>query len=130
MAFFGAPVEQPDHAARAVRAAIEIQNSLKKWNAERREQGLSEVIARIGINSGPVVVGDIGSKKRVDYTVLGTTVNVASRLESVSPPRGIVIGDRTFQLLAGAVPTQPLGQLQLKGLQQKITAYKVLFEEA
>jgi adenylate cyclase len=129
MAFFGAPVEQSDHAVRAVRAAVDIQKALRAWNAERKAEGLSEVIARIGINSGPVVVGDIGSKKRVDYTVLGTTVNVASRLESVAPPHGIVIGDRTFQLLQGAIPTQPLGQLSLKGLQQKITAYKVLFDE-
>ena len=62
MAFFGAPMAQPDHARRAVRAAIEIQRELKAWNAERRAKGLAEAHARIAINSGPVVVGDIGSQ--------------------------------------------------------------------
>jgi adenylate cyclase len=88
MAFFGAPVPQPDHARRAVQAAVEIQRRLAEWSGRRREQGLSAFSARVAVNSGPVVVGDIGSRRRVDYTVLGNTVNVAARLEAfVARPR-------------------------------------------
>jgi adenylate cyclase len=125
MAFFGAPVAQPDHALRAVRAALEIQERLGAWNAQREAEGLPGFKARVALNSGPVVVGDIGSARRVDYTVLGNAVNVASRLEGIAPPDEIVIGPETHRLLAGAVPTEPLGELQLKGLQQKIQAYRV-----
>ncbi len=128
MAFFGAPMAQPDHALRGVRAAIEIQQALREWNLDREKRGLKVVKARIALNSGPVVVGDIGSNRRVDYTVLGNTVNVAARLEeSVAPAGEIAIGAETYRLLAGAVPTEPLGDFQLKGLEQKITAYRVLF---
>ena len=104
MAFFGAPVAQPDHALRAVRAALEIQARLAAWNARRVAEGLPGFKARVALNSGPVVVGDIGSARRVDYTVLGNTVNVASRLEGVAPPDEIVIGSETHRLLGAASP--------------------------
>jgi adenylate cyclase len=126
MAFFGAPVAQPDHALRAVRAAVEIQEGLAAWNARRAAEGLPGFKVRIGVNSGPVVVGDIGSSRRVDYTVLGNTVNVAARLEAlVAQPNEVVIGPETHRLLNGTIDTEPLGELQLKGLQQRIRAYRV-----
>ncbi|RMH20946.1 MAG: FHA domain-containing protein [Acidobacteria bacterium] len=129
MAFFGAPMAQSDHARRAVAAAVRIQRELRTWNAERRRRQLPAFEIRIGINSGPVVVGDIGSKRRVDYTVLGNTVNVASRLEaSVARPGEVVIGAETHRLLAGAFPAAPLGEIQVKGLSQPITAYRVALE--
>ncbi|HTG35969.1 MAG TPA: adenylate/guanylate cyclase domain-containing protein [Thermoanaerobaculia bacterium] len=126
MAFFGAPVAQDDHALRAVRAAVEIQEGLAVWNAGREAEGLPGFKARVALNSGPVVVGDIGSARRVDYTVLGNTVNVASRLEGATPPGEVVIGPETNRLLGGAIPTEPFGELQLKGLQQRIPAYRVV----
>src|SRR6202521_5496853 len=126
MAFFGAPMPQPDHAERAVRAAVAIQHSLQVWNADRAAQGLPGFAARVALNSGPVVVGDIGSARRVDYTVLGNTVNVAARLEAlVARPGEVVLGPETYRLLAGVIPTEPLGEFQLKGLQQKIIAHRV-----
>lgn len=126
MAFFGAPVAQPDHAVRATRAAVEIQEGLDAWNAELAARGLRGFAARVALNSGPVVVGDIGSARRVDYTVLGNTVNVAARLEAyVARPGDVVLGPETHRLLNGAIPTEPLGEFTLKGLQQKITAYRV-----
>jgi adenylate cyclase len=127
MAFFGAPMPQPDHALRAVRAAVRIREALDDWNAERRSRGLPEIAVRIGINSGPVVVGDIGSNRRVDYTVLGNTVNVASRIEEgVARPGDIVVGDDTHRQLGGEIPTQPLGEVQLKGLSRKISVHRVV----
>lgn len=127
MAFFGAPVAQPDHALRAVRAALEIQDGLDVWSAGRAAEGLPGFKARVAVNSGPVVVGDIGSARRVDYTVLGNTVNVAARLEAlVAQPGDVVLGPETQRLLNGALPTEPLGELQLKGLQQKISAHRLV----
>ncbi|HBL29280.1 MAG TPA: hypothetical protein DD490_20810 [Acidobacteria bacterium] len=127
MAFFGAPVAQDDHALRAVRAAVEIQQGLTAWSAGREARGLPGFAARVALNSGPVVVGDIGSDRRVDYTVLGNTVNVAARLEAhAAKPGDVVIGPETWRLLNGAFATEPLGELQLKGLQQKIQAYRVV----
>jgi len=127
MAFFGAPVPQEDHALRAVRAAVEIQEGLAAWTAERAAQGLPGFNARVALNSGPVVVGDIGSARRVDYTVLGNTVNVAARLEAfVARPGDVILGPETHRLLNGALPTEPLGDIQLKGLKQKIKAYRVV----
>jgi adenylate cyclase len=126
MAFFGAPVAQADHAVRAVRAAVEIQRELTAWSAERETRGLPGFAARVALNSGPVVVGDIGSDRRVDYTVLGNTVNVAARLEAhAARPGDVVLGSETWRLLNGEIPTEPLGELQLKGLQRKIQAYRV-----
>ncbi|HLX11085.1 MAG TPA: adenylate/guanylate cyclase domain-containing protein [Thermoanaerobaculia bacterium] len=126
MAFFGAPMPQPDHAERAVRAAVEIQRNLQAWSAARAAQGLPGFAARVAVNSGPVVVGDIGSARRVDYTVLGNTVNVAARLEAVARPGDVVLGPETHRLLGGAIPTEPLGEYQLRGLQQKILAHRVV----
>ena len=126
MAFFGAPMPQPDHAERAVRAAVEIQRNLQAWSAGRAAQGLPGFAARVAVNSGPVVVGDIGSARRVDYTVLGNTVNVAARLEAlVARPGDVVLGPETHRLLAGAIATEALGEFSLKGLQQKIIAHRV-----
>ena len=127
MAFFGAPVPQSDHARRAVEAAIQIQDAQEALNRERAARGLPTLLVRIAIQSGPVMVGDVGSRKRVDYTVLGNTVNVAARLESgVAEPGEITLGGETHRLLAGAFPTEPLGEFQLKGLQQKVHAFRVL----
>ena len=127
MAFFGAPMSQADHAQRAVSAAMRFSDALDEWNAERGRQGLSQIGSRIAINSGPVVVGDIGSKRRVDYTVLGNTVNLAARLEEkVASPGDIVIGQETQRLLGGKIPTESLGELRLKGLSVPIVAYRVV----
>ncbi len=126
MAFFGAPLAQPDHARRGVEAALRLQGDLRLWNEERRDRGLPEVAARIAVNSGPVVVGDVGSARRVDYTVLGNTVNVAARLEQfVARPGDVVIGEETHRLLDGRFEAEVLGQIQLKGLQKKVKAFRM-----
>jgi adenylate cyclase len=131
MAFFGAPLEQPDHAERAVRAALALQHRMTAWNAERTRAGLDRVDVRVAINSGIVVVGDIGSASRVDYTVLGNTVNVAARLEEiVAQPGQIVIGEATQQAVAGIFVTEHLGDVQLRGLQDTMAVYRVSAEDA
>jgi len=131
MAFFGAPVAQPDHADRAVRAALKILAAHDAWNAARTKQKLATLPVRVAINSGPVVVGDVGSRSRVDYTVLGNTVNVCARLEAYVGEAGeITIGEATQKLLGGGLPTEALGEFQLKGLESKVRAFRVLREGA
>jgi class 3 adenylate cyclase len=113
-----------------VRAAINFLRSLEVWNHEREAAGLDRVDVRIAINSGQVVVGDIGSATRVDYTVLGNTVNVASRLESyAAKPNQIVIGEGTQTAVKDLVPTEHLGDFQFKGLSRKLAVYRVEFEK-
>jgi adenylate cyclase len=127
MAFFGAPIPQDDHAARAVRAGLMMKALVGQWNEERIKQGLPAVQIRVGINSGPAVVGNVGTEKRVDYTVLGSSVNIASRLESgVAKPGDVVISQMTFDKVPDQFKTKSLGEFMLKGLQQKMPVYAVL----
>ncbi len=129
MAFFGAPIAQENHALRAVRAGLEMRRLVDIWNAKRATQGLPEVKIRVGINTGPAVVGNVGTEKRVDYTVLGTSVNIASRIESgVAKPGQVVITQNTLDRVEGRFLTDPLGEFPLKGLQQKMPAHHVLSE--
>ncbi len=130
MAFFGAPLAQPDHAERAVLAGLAMRRRLKRWNRERILAGLDGVEVRIAINSGPVVVGDIGSATRVDYTVLGNTVNVAARIEdAVAKPGQVVLGAATQKAVAHLFPTEHLGNIELRGLKAKLPVFRVLTEE-
>jgi adenylate cyclase len=130
MAFFGAPLEQPDHAERAVLAALALRRRLATWNHERQLAGLDVVEVRMAVNSGVVVVGEIGSATRVDYTVLGNAVNVAARLEEiVAQPGQIVLGDATQRAVAHLFPTEHLGNIQLRGLQGKLPVFRLLTSE-
>jgi adenylate cyclase len=130
MAFFGAPLPQEDHAERAVRSAVDLLQALEQWNAEREADGQDRIEVRVAVNSGPVVVGDIGSASRVDYTVLGNTVNVTARLEEhVAKPGSIVVGETTHAAVGELFPTEPLGSVQLKGLSRKIGIFRVATEE-
>lgn len=127
MAFFGAPIPQEDHADRAVLAGLMMQRLVGEWNADREKTSLPPVRIRVGINSGPAVVGNVGTEKRVDYTVLGSSVNIASRLESgVAKPGQLVISQNTLDRVVGSFETEPLGEFALKGLQQKMPVYAVL----
>jgi adenylate cyclase len=127
MAFFGAPIPQDDHADRAVLAGLMMLRLVDDWNREREAGGLPPVRIRVGINSGPAVVGNVGTEKRVDYTVLGSAVNIASRLESgVAKPGQLVVSQNTLDRVMGSFETNPLGEFALKGLQQKMPVYQVL----
>jgi len=129
MAFFGAPIAQEDHAARAVRAAITMRQLVGEWNADRVRNDLPPVNIRVGINSGPAVVGNVGTEKRVDYTVLGSSVNIASRLESgVAKPGNIVISQSTYQSVEGLFKVESLGEFPLKGMKEKMPVWAVLEE--
>ena len=130
MAFFGAPIRQDDHADRAILCGLMMQRLVTDWNNEREKNGLPPVRIRIGINSGPAVVGNVGTEKRVDYTVLGSAVNIASRLESgVARPGQLVISQNTYERVIGSFRTEPLGEFALKGLTQKMPVHVVFGAE-
>src|SRR5262252_909149 len=127
MAFFGAHFDQPDHAVRAVSAALKIQEGMAMWNRERVAQGQPEILARIALNTGEAIVGEIGSQRRVDYTVLGNAVNVAARMEEFVAGAGdTAVGTETFDAVRSRFHVTEMGQYALKGLSTKVPMYKVL----
>ena len=126
MALFGAPIAHEDAPERAVRAALGMQAALQRYREElQRERGI-EFRMRIGINSGPVVVGKIGDDLRMDYTAIGDTTNLAARLQSAAAPGGILISDHTARLVAGRFVTRSVGALTLKGKAEPVVAHEVL----
>ena len=126
MAVFGAPMEREDDAERAVRAALSMRRKLKHLVENLGEK--RKFKARIGINTGHVVAGNIGSPKRLDYTVIGDTVNIASRLEALAEPNQILIGQETYRRVAGKFKLREIGSRQLRGRTSAIVIYEVLDE--
>ncbi|HTX19090.1 MAG TPA: adenylate/guanylate cyclase domain-containing protein [Bacteroidota bacterium] len=129
MVFYGAPEPQPDHAIRCVRAAIEMQKKCREFKARWEPMGRLPLKIRIGINTGEVVVGDLGSPRRMEYTVLGSDVNLAQRLESNAPVEGIMISGSTYRHVKDLVPIRPLDPIKVKGLDTPITVYEVLVDD-
>ena len=128
MAFFGAPQPEPNHARLAIETAIAMQEALKFMN-ENRPEGYPELMMRIGINSGEAFAGDIGCEKRMDYTVMGSTVNLASRLESgVAKAGQIVVGPRTAEII-GTDSLIKMAPVTLKGIEKKVTPYEVPWQD-
>ena len=124
MAVFGAPLDMPDHAPRAIKAALEMQERLAEWNADRKEGPAFRI--RIGINSGNAMAGEIGSINKKEYTVLGDTVNTASRLESsVAKPGSVVIGANTHAMVEGLFECRALGSFSLKGKSLEVPCFEV-----
>jgi len=126
MALFGAPIAHEDAPQRAVRAALAIREALERFNREFRSKHGIEVQARIGIHSGPVVVGTVGNDFKMDYTATGDTTNLASRLESLAAPGTILISEATHRLVRGFFEVRTAGPFAVKGKSDSIPAYEVL----
>lgn len=130
MVFFGDPEPQPDHALLCVRAAIDMQRKTRLIRAEWEKRGDMPIQIRIGINTDTVVVGNMGSSKRLSYTVLGSPVNLAQRLESNAPAGGILISQRTYDYIKEVLRACPLGKIELKGFDESISVYEVPVDQA
>jgi adenylate cyclase len=123
LAVFGAPFEQADHAIKAVEAALGMRRALEELNARRGDRPLE---VRTAIHSGHVLTGDIGSPKRREFTVLGDTVNITSRLQTTVAKAGqIVISRDTYDRLHGRVAATPLGATNLRGRQSSVEVFQV-----
>ncbi|MEE9611959.1 MAG: adenylate/guanylate cyclase domain-containing protein, partial [Desulfatiglandales bacterium] len=126
MSLFGAPISHEDHAQRACHAALEIQRVLKDYSNELRGKFGLDFKMRIGLNSGPVIVGSIGDDLRMDYTAVGDTTNLASRMESMAGPGTICVSRDTFRIASDFFEFESLGKVELKGKEKSQEAYKLL----
>jgi adenylate cyclase len=127
MAFWGAPVAQEDHALRACRAAMRFLEELERLRPGWREDGVGEVRIGVGVNTGPMVVGNMGSDVRFDYTVMGDAVNLASRLEGANKLFGtqVLLSEQTHAQVRDEVCARKLGSVRVRGKQQPTQVYEL-----
>lgn len=126
MALFGAPVAHEDHAQRACHAALAIQHALQAYGADLKKKYGVEFLMRIGLNSGPVVVGSIGDDLRMDYTAIGNTTNLASRMETLARPGSILVSTATYRLVRDFFQLDSIGTCEIKGLTKTQEAFRLL----
>jgi adenylate cyclase len=128
MAVFGAPVPRPDDAVNAVRAAVGMRVALDHLNARLAERGIPAIRTGIGLHTGQVVAGNIGSESRMEYTVIGDAVNLASRLESNTKELGVdvLISSDTYELTKHAIQARPVSEITVKGRVAPVMTYEVL----
>jgi adenylate cyclase len=128
MVFFGAPLEQQDHAVRACKTAVDMIHSLKKLRVDWEALDLPTINLGVGINSGEMIVGNMGSKKRFNYTIMGDAVNLASRLEGINKQYGtnIIISQCTYNLIQGdSFTVRELDSVRVKGKKEPVTIYEL-----
>jgi len=126
MALFGAPVAHEDAPYRAVRAACEIQIALTEFNTKLRARRGFELTARVGIHTGPVVVGTVGNDLKMDYTAIGDTTNLAARLQSLATPGSILASESTYRLVRGFFEVRATGPFTVRGKSEPVQAYEIL----
>ena len=129
LALFGAPYVGERDAIKAVRAAIDLQRDLIEFNEEMAEMQLPPISVGIGINTGPAIVGYIGSENRLDYTAIGDTINTAARLESIAKPGQIVVSESTMQAIDESFTLKPLDQVKLKGKSENLRIAEVVWQK-
>jgi class 3 adenylate cyclase/CHASE2 domain-containing sensor protein len=134
MFFFGAPRENANHARDAIRAVLDVQHAMQAINVELAARGLPSITLRAGVNTGNMVVGDAGSEKASDYTVLGDDVNLASRMESANKQLGttMLVAARTVELATGesGALLRPVGEICVVGRDEPVNAYEIICRQA
>ncbi|MCE7888608.1 MAG: adenylate/guanylate cyclase domain-containing protein [Sorangiineae bacterium PRO1] len=122
---FNGPIDQPDHAERAARCAIAVQEEVARLNAEGAFPEVGSLAVGVGVSTGPLVAGNLGSKQHMEYTVIGDTVNLAARLTGQAPAGEVWVNARNAELLPPELPRQVLAPFSVKGKTQPVTAYRV-----
>ena len=130
MAVLGAPIDQPDHALRACRTGLEMMDKLQELRAKWSAEGRPDIDIGVGINSGDMVVGNMGSEMRFDYTVMGDSVNLASRLEGTNKEYGtnIIISEFTYAIVKDELYCRELDAVRVKGKKLPVRLYELLGE--
>jgi class 3 adenylate cyclase/tetratricopeptide (TPR) repeat protein len=126
LAFFGAPIAHEDDPQRAILAGLDIVKGLRAYAEEIQQVYGVDFNVRVGINTGPVVVGEIGSDLAVEYTAMGDAINLASRMETTALPGTVQIADDTYKLVSPLFDVWEVGPIQVKGKAEPIQAYRVL----
>lgn len=128
LAVFGAPIAHPDDAKRAVFAALEMQEKLKEFNKKRVKKGKSAIRIGVAVHTGNLVAGNIGSEVRMEYTVIGDTVNLTSRLEPLNKQFGtqILISESTYSEVKDYIEVREIPAVELRGKEEKVKIYDVL----
>jgi len=126
MALFGAPVAIENHAQNACQAALAIQSVIKGYSEELKIKFRIDFKMRIGLNSGPVIVGSIGDDLRMDYTAIGDTTNLAARMESMTEPGTILVSDFTYKRVGQQFDFKPLGEADVKGKKEPLEVYVLI----
>jgi adenylate cyclase len=125
MALFGAPVEQPDHALRATRVGLALQEAYQDVIGEWGARGIGNVPLGVGIATGELIVGEMGSIHRTDYTVIGLPANLGARICAVAEPGQVLVSQATFDLVKDLVEAKPITGLRFKGIGGESTVYHV-----
>jgi adenylate cyclase len=126
MAIFGAPIAHADHSALAIRTALAMQEGMIGLNARRVQEGKETVAIGIGVSAGEVVAGTVGTEDRMEYTVIGDSVNLAARLQSNAKPGQILISERTLDRVRELVDVRELGAIRVKGKEDEVEVYEVV----
>jgi class 3 adenylate cyclase len=126
MCVFGAPIAHPDHTARAVKTAIDMRTALTALSKARSMRGLDPFEVGIGVALGEVVAGTVGTEERMEYTVIGDSVNVAARLQGHAKAGSILLSRRTYEAVHDLVEALSRGPLKVKGKEEEVEVYEVL----
>jgi predicted ATPase/class 3 adenylate cyclase len=128
MALFGAPIALEDAPQRAIRSAYAIHREMTRFSDKMKQEkeGIPPLKMRIGINTGPVVVGTLGNDLRVEFKAIGDTVNLASRMEDLAEPGATYVTEETFKLTEGLFRYESLGEKEVKGKKESVKAYRVI----
>jgi adenylate cyclase len=126
MAIFGAPIPSADHAARAVRTALDMQAGIATLNERRAAEGREPIGVGIGVSLGEVVAGSVGTEARMEYTVIGDSVNIAARLESQAKPGRILLSQPTYERVRDLIEVVSLGSVRVKGKEETVEIYEVV----
>ncbi len=126
LAFFGAPLAHEDDPQRAVMAGLEILDGIRVFHEEVKRERRLDFNVRVGIHTGLVVVGEVGSEQQVEYTAIGDTVNLAARMEQTTRPGTVQISEKTYRLVEQVFECEPLGEMQVKGKRAPVRTYRVI----
>ncbi|MBI1801156.1 MAG: AAA family ATPase, partial [Chloroflexi bacterium] len=130
LAFFGAPIAHEDDPQRATLAALGIVEGVQGFRAQMTQERGLDFNVRVGINTGLVVVGEVGSDLRMEYTAMGDAVNLASRMEQAAQPGTVQITANTYKFIAPLFDCEPLGNVEIKGKEERVPAYRLLGAKA